>query len=200
MKGAEPAGGHRRTKDGSLEALARERQRVLEYLVRRVGSRETAEEILHSAYLKAFQSFKFLRCEEHVTAWFFRIVRTGAADHFRRLRREKGVLESYRRENVGKAAREVIRGDRGRCVLTALDRLRPDYREALVRIAIEGLDPSDWAVSLGISANNARVRTHRARRALRRELLRICGPCAERRCIECRCRRASGRRSTPRRV
>lgn len=182
-------------KRASLEALARERQRALKYLVQRVGSRETAEEILHSAYLKAFQSLRFLRCEEHATAWFYRIVRSAAADHFRRLRREKGALESYRRETVGKAAREVIRGFRGRCVLAALDRLRPDYREALVRVAIEGLDPSDWATSLGITANNARVRTHRARRALRRELVRICGPCAERRCIECPCRGASGRRS-----
>ena len=184
---------------GFIEALALERQRILKYLARRVGSRETAEEILHSAYLKALQSSKSLRCEEHATAWFHRIVRNATADHFRRLRREKGALESYRREAVGKAAREVIRF-RGRCVVAALDRLRPDYREALVRTGIEGLDPSDWASSVGITANNARVRTHRARRALRRELVRICGPCAERRCIECPCRGASGRRSIRRQV
>ena len=187
-------------KRASLEALASERQRILKYLLRRVGSRETAEEVLHSAYLRALQNVKFLRCEEHATAWFHRIVRNAAADHFRRLRRERGALESYRRETVGQALTEVIRGFRGRCVLAALDRLRPDYREALVRIAIEGLDPSDWAASLGITANNARVRTYRARRALRRELVRICGPCAERRCIECPCRGASGSRSIRRRV
>lgn len=84
---------------GFIEALALERQRILKYLARRVGSRETAEEILHSAYLKALQSSKSLRCEEHATAWFHRIVRNATADHFRRLRREKGALESYRRES-----------------------------------------------------------------------------------------------------
>lgn len=174
-----------------LEALGRERQRILEYLVRRVGSREAAEEILHSAYLRALERSKQLRSEAHATAWFYRIVRSATADHFRRLRREKGVIERYGREIADQGVGPVALSCGGRCILAALHGVRPDYREALVRIAIEGLRPSDWAAGLGITANSARVRAHRARRALRRELIRICGPCAERRCIDCPCRPAA---------
>jgi RNA polymerase sigma-70 factor, ECF subfamily len=52
----------------------------------------------------------------------------------------------------------------------ALDRLRPDDRELLRLIAWEGLQPAELAQVLGCSQNAAKIRTHRARRLLRREL------------------------------
>jgi RNA polymerase sigma-70 factor (ECF subfamily) len=45
----------------------------------------------------------------------------------------------------------------------------------------------DFAAAEGISATNAGVRVFRAREALRRQVVRSCGTCAEHGCIDCTC-------------
>jgi hypothetical protein len=45
----------------------------------------------------------------------------------------------------------------------------------------------DYAASAGISSSNAGVRIFRARAALRREVSRSCGTCAEHGCLDCSC-------------
>lgn len=47
----------------------------------------------------------------------------------------------------------------------------------------------DYAAERGISANNAAVRVHRARKALARELAECCGGCASAGCGDCSCER-----------
>jgi RNA polymerase sigma-70 factor, ECF subfamily len=48
----------------------------------------------------------------------------------------------------------------------AVDRLGPADREVLRLVAWEGLTPAELAVALGVRPGTARVRLHRARRAL----------------------------------
>jgi RNA polymerase sigma-70 factor (ECF subfamily) len=55
-------------------------------------------------------------------------------------------------------------------VRLALTRLSRAEREALVLVDWQQLDAAEAGVLLGISANAVRVRLHRARAALRREL------------------------------
>jgi RNA polymerase sigma-70 factor (ECF subfamily) len=47
----------------------------------------------------------------------------------------------------------------------------------------------DFAEQHGISASNASVRVHRARAALRKQLLRTCATCAEHGCVNCTCKK-----------
>ena len=58
------------------------------------------------------------------------------------------------------------------------------------RIDLEGLPVKDFAAEKGLSANHAGVRVFRAREALRRQVSRSCGTCAEHGCLDCSCRRA----------
>jgi RNA polymerase sigma-70 factor (ECF subfamily) len=51
---------------------------------------------------------------------------------------------------------------------------------------------SDLAHQAGITAENAAVRVHRARKALRRQVERSCGTCAEHGCLNCHCKAADG--------
>ena len=48
----------------------------------------------------------------------------------------------------------------------ALERLAPSDREVLRLVAWESLTPAELAVALGVRPGTARVRLHRARRAL----------------------------------
>lgn len=54
--------------------------------------------------------------------------------------------------------------------LDVLNRLSPGQRELLDLVATQGFTPAEIAAVLGVPAGVARIRLHRARKALRREL------------------------------
>ena len=61
-------------------------------------------------------------------------------------------------------------------------------RRLKIRLHNQGEDAETvWAEDLGITPNNATVRLHRARKALKRELERSCGTCATHGCLDCGC-------------
>ena len=57
------------------------------------------------------------------------------------------------------------------------------------RVDLGGMPVPQAAAALGITANNAGVRLHRARAALRRQLERCCGACSDHHCRDCTCHR-----------
>ena len=63
----------------------------------------------------------------------------------------------------------------------------PEYAEALQRIEVEGVSVKDSAAQIGFSAINAGVRVFRAREALRTQVARACGTCADHGCLDCTC-------------
>lgn len=171
----------------ALEDLARERRRLLGFLVKLVGTTEAAEDILQSAYLKGIQKAGTLRSQTSVTAWFHRILRNAVVDHYRGKGREQKALAAFARELRGRSVDTEFRRAVCSCVRTAMRNLRPEYRKALQSLEVDGIGVAAWSRKTGITPNNARVRAHRARQALRRELLRICGVCAEHGCFDCDC-------------
>ena len=66
--------------------------------------------------------------------------------------------------------------------------LKPEYADALQQIDVAGTPVKDYAEHAGISASNAGVRVFRAREALRKQVTRACGTCAEHGCLDCSCR------------
>jgi RNA polymerase sigma-70 factor (ECF subfamily) len=60
------------------------------------------------------------------------------------------------------------------------------------RVDLDEATIADVASEMGITPGNARVKLHRARRALRRQLELSCGSCAEHGCLDCTCRHDSG--------
>jgi RNA polymerase sigma-70 factor (ECF subfamily) len=67
--------------------------------------------------------------------------------------------------------------------------LKPEYADALRQIEVGGVSVKDYATAHGISAGNAGVRIFRAREALRKQVARSCGTCAEHGCLDCSCDR-----------
>ena len=78
------------------------------------------------------------------------------------------------------------------CVRSLSETLKPEYADALRRIEVEGMSVQGYAVELGIEANNAGVRVHRAREALRKRVKASCGTCADHGCLDCTCEKACG--------
>ena len=82
---------------------------------------------------------------------------------------------------------EELHGVVCKCVADIATTLKPEYAEALHRIEVEGVSVKDYAGQLGISTSNAGVRVFRAREALRKQVVRSCGTCADHGCLDCTC-------------
>jgi RNA polymerase sigma-70 factor (ECF subfamily) len=175
-------------------ALLRERGRFRDFLERRVGSQDVAEELLQGAYAKALERAGQLRDEESAVAWFFRILRNSMVERARREGATARALERLAGEIASADPPEDAARTVCACINNVLGTLKPEYESALRAVDLDGCELHAFASQAGISPNNAAVRLHRSREALRRRLLSMCGACARHKCIDCTC---AGSRDPP---
>jgi RNA polymerase sigma factor (sigma-70 family) len=172
-----------------VQALAENHRRFLSFLERRVSDRATAEEILQAAFVRGIERAREVRDDERAVAWFYRLLRNAVVDQYRARGTEASALAAFAREA---ADAEEVSPDLERelcaCFEALLPALKPEYAEILRRVDLAGERPAEVARSSGLTANNAMVRLHRARKALRTALERSCRTCAEHGCLDCTCR------------
>ena len=171
----------------TLAVLLENHRRFLAFLGRRVGSPEVAEEILQSAFAKAVELERELE-RDTVVAWFYRILRNALIDHYRRQAVEKRALEKHAYEVPGEEydSPELERTI-CECFKKLLPTLKPEYSEVLEQVDLGTSSVSEAAKALGITPNNAAVRLHRARLALKSRLEQTCRTCAAHGCYDCTC-------------
>ena len=172
-----------------MPILVENHQRFLAFLERRVGSRETAEDLLQDGFVRALERASTIRDDESVVAWFYRVLRNALVDHYRRGASETRALASVARDADQEApgADDELEALLCHCVMDLLGTLKPDYQTAIRRVDLEGASVADYAQETGITPNNASVRLHRAHEALRRQLVRCCQTCVTHECVDCRC-------------
>jgi len=170
--------------------------RFLAFLERRLGSRADAEEVLQGTLLKAVERGFPEDGGEAVVAWFYRVLRNALIDRARRGEAERRATEHLENDlDAGEAAE--LRDAVCACMHDLLPALKPEYAGVVRAVDLEGRSLGEVATGGGITVNNATVRLHRARQALKKQLLRACGACAAHGCLECHCR-TSTRPGTPR--
>lgn len=173
-----------------LERLVAGHRDFLRFLESKVESRAVAEELLQTAFVRAMDKGETLRDEESAVGWFRRILQNALVDHYRRRASEKRALEAEAREPTPPNEVE-LKNAVCRCVEGLVPTLKPEYRSLLERVDLGEKPIAEVAGELGITVNNATVRLHRARQALRRTLEVSCGTCAEHGCLDCSCKRAA---------
>ena len=174
------------TADVAATFVANHRQ-FLAFLERRVGSRAIAEEILQEAFVRGMGRVQ-ADDEQSVIAWFYRTLRNAAVDYHRRHRTASKALDAFAAESADRVEPDAeLREAVCQCVGRLADTLKPEYAAAIKRIEVDGLSVKDYAAEVGISSGNAAVRVFRAREALRTQVKRSCGTCAEHGCLECSC-------------
>jgi RNA polymerase sigma factor (sigma-70 family) len=171
-----------------VDKLVGNHRAFLSFLERRVGSRAEAEDILQEAFVRGMDRAETLHDEESAVAWFYRILRNAVIDHHRRRGVADRALEAFALElDEAVEPSPDVKDAVCQCVRTLADTLKPEYAEALRRIEVDGLSVQGYASEIGIEANNAAVRVHRARAALRKQVMASCGTCAEHGCVDCTC-------------
>ncbi|NBD07437.1 RNA polymerase sigma factor [Corallococcus silvisoli] len=172
-----------------MAALLAHQRRFLAFLERRVGSRAAAEDLLQTAFARTLEKGGALKDGEGAVAWVYRLLRNALVDHHRRQAAEGRALAVEARDAEGAASEDPeLKATVCACLNDLLPTLKPEYAELVHQVDLEGRAVPDVAREVGITANNAGVRLHRARLALKRSLERGCGACAAHGCLDCTCK------------
>lgn len=160
----------------------------LSFLERRVGNRAQAEDLLQDAFVRGLPKLGAVEPDAAV-GWFYQVLRNALVDQARRRGASGAALEKLARElgdehEPAPDTRDAI----CRCVGELAKTLKPEYAAAIEALEVEGQTLAHFAEAQGITANNAAVRVHRAREALKKQVKASCGSCAEHGCVDCTCR------------
>ena len=174
-----------------VERLVAGHREFLSFLEQRLPSRAAAEEVLQAAFVRTLERGGAIRDDESAVAWFYRVLRNALADFYRGQAAQSRALEA-RVTDATEASEDELLSAVCACMDTLLPTLKPEYAEMIQRVDLREESVDAVAESLSISRNNAAVRLHRARQALKKQLERSCGTCTIHGCLECTCSQGCG--------
>lgn len=153
------------------------RPRVLRYLTRLVGERD-AEDLAQSVMLKISEALPSFRGDSSLSTWIYRIATNTALDALRRKAArptaqsevdwdEDDVPPGAQAPSVETAA---TREQMSACVREFIERLPENYRLVVALSELEGFTNDEIAHIVGTTVDTVKIRLHRGRERLRRDL------------------------------
>jgi RNA polymerase sigma-70 factor (ECF subfamily) len=165
------------------DVLAEHRPEMVAFVQKRAGHIVDPEDVLQQAAVRALAKSDQLREPAHARAWVYRIVRNVLADELRAVGLPVASIDD--RELVEEPLERVPQTCK--CALNLAKTLKPEYATILERAVIEEQPVKTIAAELGVTPNNAMVRLHRARNALRSLLEKHCNTKSISACLDCGC-------------
>lgn len=147
------------------EIYERARDPLARYLARRCAP-DAVEDCFQEVMAVAWRRVREVPVGAEVP-WLFGVARRTLANHRRAHGRVARLLDRLRLAPAGDALGHLVPVGVDAELATALAALRPEDAELLRLWAWEELAPREIAVALGISANAASIRLHRAKGRLR---------------------------------
>jgi len=168
-----------------LEAINRERARLLNFIRRRVPDPLDAEDILQEVFYEFVEAYRMMKPVEHATAWLYRVARNRIIDLFRKNSRAAKTadpagqpeddaprffpLASPAAGPEAAFARSVLLDE----LEAALDELPEEQREVFLAHEVMGYSFNELSAKWGVSVNTLLSRKHYAVLHLRRRLQAI---------------------------
>ena len=169
-------------------ALALLQDTVFSFSMKMCGHREDAEDTSQEVLVRALPHLRKLHNAKALASWLYKATRNYcvssrrqskfAPDAAHRLSLEelmpsgRELQELIAAEGHQDAEARLLQAEGGEKVRRALLKLPPDYRVILVLHDMEQMDAPEVAAIVGIKPGTVRVRLHRARLFLRKELNR----------------------------
>ena len=162
--------------------------KIAGYLRRLVGD-DDAEDVTQEVFLKANTALVNFRGDSSMSTWLYRIATNAAMDH---LRRSSSALIEHmeissseddlllceadmaEEEGAPLLDTQLIRKEMNECIRGIVDGLPANYRPVLILSDLEGLTNKEIAEVLDISLETIKIRLHRGRARLRKELKSKC--------------------------
>ena len=165
------------------EAIKRERDKLRNFIRRRVPDPRDAEDILQDVFYKLVEANRLLMPIDHVTGWLFRVTRNRIADLFRKRRTENiGTTEVVNDNDELLRLEDLLPSpDAGPDALyarrllldeleLAIEELPEEQREVFVAHELEGCSFKQIAAETGVSLNTLLSRKRYAVLHLRERL------------------------------
>lgn len=167
------------------------RPKILRYLKRLVGE-YAAEDLTQDVFIKVNKGLQSFRGESKISTWIYKIATNSALDKFRgdsskqivQRRAPQDLSSPVKIEIQGKGIwsgekpslpdDELIRREMNDCIRNFIEQLPTDYRTVLVLSELEGLKNIQIADILGTTLSIVKIRLHRARTKLKKELESHC--------------------------
>jgi RNA polymerase sigma-70 factor, ECF subfamily len=162
---------------GSVESfnllVSRWEKRVYNYLLRVTANREDALDLTQDVFLKAYQNLRKLDDTARFAPWLYRIAHNEAYSMFRKRRPEVDV-EDMEPEAIGTkvtvGGSSVFPVELSLAVASALGRLTPEQREAVVLKVYQGFKFEEMAEILSCPVSTVKSRLYTALDLLKVEL------------------------------
>lgn len=165
---------------GLYELLMRRYNQRLFRVIRSVAtSDDEAEDILQEAWVRAYEHLDQFAGRASFATWVTKIAFFEALARARKSKRWTPLEDSegsivpeanLHRDKSGTPESEVLRGELGRELQSAIDALPEGYRSVFILREVEQLSTIETAECLELSEEAVKTRLHRSRALLRRSL------------------------------
>jgi RNA polymerase sigma-70 factor (ECF subfamily) len=168
------------------EALALLQDSVFAFSMRVCGQREDAEDTMQEVLLKSLPYLPKFESSRALAVWLYKVAKNRCLMSRRKskfapqseLSLEELMPDRQELERLGKnieldPERLAIRGEQAGRIREAIQKLPPPYRIVLVLRDMENLADDEVAEITGLRPGTVRVRLHRARLFLRKELMNV---------------------------
>jgi RNA polymerase sigma-70 factor (ECF subfamily) len=161
------------------ELVERYQDRLFNTLVRVLGSRDDASEVLQDAFVQAYTKLGSFRGSSQFYTWIYRVALNMACSHRRRntRRRDEQSVEQIRElsgtEPVDKSLppeQTLVRSEQAQMVQAALLEISDEHRQILVLREMEDCSYETIAEILDLPVGTVRSRLFRARLQLKERL------------------------------
>jgi RNA polymerase sigma-70 factor (ECF subfamily) len=166
------------------------RTKIHRYLTRLVGEYE-AEDLTQEVFVKVSQALKNFRGDSQLSTWIYRIATNVALDRlrspsFKRATQKRSATisgvetdiedkEVWTGQKSPSIEETLIREEMWGCLRDFVDKLPANYRTVIVLSLLEGMKNNEIAEILGATLETVKIRLHRGRTKLRKELMTHCG-------------------------
>jgi RNA polymerase sigma-70 factor, ECF subfamily len=160
--------------------------KILRYLTRLVGEAE-AEDLTQEVFIKVNQAWGTFRGEAHLSTWIYRIATNAAIDKFRTVSfrqdaaegewddsNETDAAEIWSGEAPASIEKQLMQKDMYACFEEFVENMPVNYRTVFVLSDLEALTNNEIAEILGLSLETVKIRLHRGRAKLVKELKAHC--------------------------
>jgi RNA polymerase sigma-70 factor, ECF subfamily len=160
--------------------------RIFRYLTRMIGDVE-AEDLTQEVFIKIGQSLDTFRGESQLSTWIYRIANNAALDRLRSPYYAHGKKMSvedmvetdddkyiWPGEQQDSSEQKLINEEMNGCIREVIETLPETYRSVIVLSEVEGFKDIEIAEITGLSLQAVKIRLHRARTKLKKELTKSC--------------------------
>ncbi len=164
-------------RDAFRELFETYRDKVYSIALRYSGDSAVAMDIAQDTFLKLFSSIRNFRGDSSFETWVYRMVVNSCLDHKRKHGRLIPIAEELigSLRSSGDSLAAMLESEMSDRIRTAVDRLTPDLRIAIVLRYTEGLSYAEIAEVLACSPGTVASRLNRAHKELERRLAKLAG-------------------------